>query len=115
MNAQHEFIIEQALKGLERIIERNAHSWEAGAAVAALEAIRGLQKNAAQEHAPAITLELVHNEQTNGLHIRRWENVGGLEAGVHTLYTRPLVQAFKPAQSADQAIEFEQAAHGSQE
>lgn len=39
--------------------------------------------------APAVELDLVYNKMTDGLHIRRWENFGGLREGVHRLYTSP--------------------------
>lgn len=38
-----------------------------------------------QQDKPAIRLELVRY-LTDGLHIRKWENLGGLTAGTHTLY-----------------------------
>lgn len=38
--------------------------------------------------APAVRLELVVGGTWPGLHIRKWDNLAGLAAGVHELYTR---------------------------
>jgi len=38
---------------------------------------------------PSVELDLVHSKMTDGLHIRRWENLGGLREGIHQLYTSP--------------------------
>jgi hypothetical protein len=49
-------------------------------------------------HAPsqggeAVRLELVENLKYGGMHIRKWENLAGLGAGTHKLYTHPADQA----------------------
>lgn len=38
---------------------------------------------------PAVELDLTYNKMTEGLHIRRWENLGGLREGIHRLYICP--------------------------
>lgn len=40
----------------------------------------------------AVSLELVENLKYGGMHIRKWENLAGLGAGTHKLYTHPADQ-----------------------
>ena len=44
----------------------------------------------------AVSLDLVENLKYGGMHIRKWENLAGLGAGTHKLYTHPADQAAEP-------------------
>lgn len=60
-------------------------------------------------HAPsqggeAVRLELVENLKYGGMHIRKWENLAGLGAGTHKLYTHPADQVAEP--DADKLAQF---------
>jgi hypothetical protein len=84
------------IKASKYLADRSKMMSEQTANLCTTDACEALRARLASQGGEDVSLELVENLKYGGMHIRKWENLAGLGAGTHKLYTHPADQVAEP-------------------